>query len=180
MMKKLNLLLLACVAIFAFSACSDDDDNTAANNLIGKWKYNEITTSVECDNKLVKEYIEYLVGKTGYAEGTVLEYFENGTAKDSDGDSFRYSAKGNKLTNYYIEDVWNEELGKYVEQEYAYTETFAISGSTLSVSGDETNNYQNEDLTYIINYVRSQNPTADIPDNVKVTKAAYTMKFVRQ
>lgn len=80
-MKRLHVIFLALIALFAFSSCSDDDDkNNDSNSIVGKWKLNGKSVSIDCSDAAIKAIIA-----SNYEDISLpnaeYEFFDNGKFK---------------------------------------------------------------------------------------------------
>ncbi|MDT8416414.1 MAG: hypothetical protein RQ864_01275 [Lutibacter sp.] len=75
-MKKLFLLLSIFLAAVSFNTCTNDDDDDTPDEIVGKWRLSQIFV------KIGPESEDYM--PTECEKKTTIEFFENGTYKESD------------------------------------------------------------------------------------------------
>lgn len=82
------MLLLAVVTI---TGCKKDDDEKAADNIIGKWYPTSSVDTEYLNGKLISQETDTDFGNE------FTEFRSNGTAVDYDGDGYTYKITGSKL-----------------------------------------------------------------------------------
>ena len=129
-MKNLNVLLLALIASLTMFSCSSDDDENA---IVGIWKHTSIKINVDCNDANFKDWAE---SEGGLGESVVgwVEFLNDGTFKDSDGDFGHYTAKDGKLTTVY--ESFDDPDTDIV--------SYSIDGNTMTIEYDRTNVYKEE------------------------------------
>ncbi|MFO7673371.1 MAG: lipocalin family protein [Lutibacter sp.] len=75
-MKKLFLFLSLFLAAVSFNSCTNDDDDDTADEIVGKWRLSQVYL------KIGPESENYM--PTECEKKTTIEFFENGTYKESD------------------------------------------------------------------------------------------------
>lgn len=70
-MKKLILFLGICLIAVSFNSCNNDDDDTYSDEIIGKWRLNELI--IKIDDESIDDFL------TECDKKSTIEFFENGT-----------------------------------------------------------------------------------------------------
>lgn len=91
MMKRFTLFALL-LAVVTITGCKKDDDEKAAENIIGKWYPTSSIETEYLNGKMISQETE-----TDFDNG-FTEFRSNGTAVDDDGDEYTYKITGSKLT----------------------------------------------------------------------------------
>lgn len=133
-MKISNVLLLALIASISLFSCSSDDDDS----IVGKWSFVSVKADVDCNSEELKQMIKERPGMIDPDEQiTWIEFFENGTFKDSDEDTGRYTAKDGMLTLIYDHE-------EYEEDEVVTPVKYSVQGDKLNIIVDSTELYKYE------------------------------------
>jgi hypothetical protein len=128
-MKNSTLLLLLIAAV-TFTGCKKDDDEKAADNIIGKWyEVSSLETEYKNGTQISQETI------TNNDPDNYTEFRSNGTAVDGDGDEYTYKITGKTLTM--------REVGDDDDEVY---EIKKITSGDLVIYGENT--YQDGNNNY--------------------------------
>ena len=151
-LNKLFFTLLLSILFIGFSSCSDDDDDNN-KGIAGTWSLSKVEAEAAASSNL-NEIKEQLKNEDFFPK---IIFFENNTFKtvyleEEDNDEGTYTFKDNILTLYWYGDQ---------EEWDAYKTT--VSGNTLKIEDDNTEDYKKYDF----------------PDS-GVTKAISVFYFTRQ
>lgn len=161
-MKKLFLLILPAILLFAVS-CGDDEkdkeENLTDHPIIGTWKATNIDYDIDTDNTLVTSAIKnYLENEAIFPENSTTTFQTNGIAVSEyagEKEETKYAIKGSTLI------LKDDEIGDI-------STNYAINNNQLTIRLD-MKPYLENISGYLGDY---GNP--EIP-NFKVTKATITV-----
>ena len=99
-MEKRNLLLMLCLFMAMLcsttvTSCSDDDEDTSPNALIGKWK--SVSATMDGFSFSYDDQMYMTIDITSTTMTT--KSFTNGVEETSETESFSYKVKGNKIVS---------------------------------------------------------------------------------
>lgn len=161
-MKKLFLLFLPAILLFAAS-CSDDDkeDNLKGHPIIGQWVANSYTYDVKTsDDAVTKLLEEYLQAEMPAIEGGMISFNDNGIAISSlngEYDETKYGIKGSKLI---LKDDDYDDV----------TIDYAIKGDILTLTFD---------FKAVIESMYLYGYATELPSGFKIERAKLIMTMER-
>lgn len=127
-MKKIFLLIIPAILLFAAS-CGDDDDKEVdlkGHPIIGEWTAGAYTYDIKTGNSEIDESIKEILGDEMVSiVGETAIFKEDGTAESTykgDTERMQYSIKGSKIT--------------FKDEDETLTADFTISGSSLTLVFD--------------------------------------------
>lgn len=183
-MNLKNFLALSLLAIFAFTSCSSDDDNS----IVGVWQYTQETSpsaKAKSNNPQFTAVLEeYIVDDVTVGTDYILEFKEDGSyiityKDDSDIEKGTYTYKNGVVTMTTRDEDEDEDD--------VSSTPVSISGNSLIVTTDVLDEFVDEDgsfVDYVISYIFN-NYTEDLKDVKKeditsITEAKLTMKLTRK